>query len=138
MMVMQAVHADLDERPVALSAHAHVRCAQRGTTTDDLRQAVQHGRLLRRAGARFAFLGRQDIKDALADGVDRRAIERLEGLVVLLSEGGQVITAYWNERATADIRRKKRYDRREAHQGCAELWGEPCWDPQHREALRQV
>ena len=112
MQVVQAEHGGPEGRPVALTAHAHQRCAQRGIAPADVRQVVQHGRLIHNAGARFAFLGRKEIAEACAEGADRRAVEKLQGLVVLLGEDGWVITAYRNARALADIRTKTRYARR--------------------------
>ena len=88
------------------------RCAQRGIAPDAVQDAVAHGRIVHAAGARFALLGRRELREACANGADRRAVERLARLVVLLADDGEVITAYRNGRASADIRRKERYDRR--------------------------
>ena len=72
-----------------LSAHAHRRCAQRGIAPDAVQEAVALGRIVHAAGARFAVLGRRELREACANGADRRAVERLARLVVLLADDGQ-------------------------------------------------
>jgi len=95
---------------VPITLHARIRCAKRGISADAVTWTLEHGRVIHTTGARFHFLGRQEIQEACACGVDRRSLEKWQGLVVLVGDDGHVITAYRNARALADIRRKQPYD----------------------------
>src|SRR6266542_3707699 len=109
----QVAQATWMELPTRMSVHARQRGAQRGISPVALGCAMEHGRIVHAAGARFLFLGRQQIAEACACGADRRTVEKCSGLVVLVANDGRVITTYRNARALADIRRKKPYDRRD-------------------------
>ena len=103
-------HAPAAAVPVTL--HALERAARRGVSPDAVGWALEHGRVVHSTGIRFHFLGRREVEEACACGADRRAVEKCQGIVVLVGDDGCVITVYRNRRALADIRRKQPYDRR--------------------------
>ena len=107
----------LDPRTPAISTtrHAAQRCSRRGVSDQALAWALEHGRIVYTTGARFHFLGRQEIQEACACGADRRAVEKCHGLVILVGDDDRVITVYCNAHALADIRRKQPYDRRRTY-----------------------
>ena len=98
--------------PIPVTLHALQRAARRGISPDAIACALEHGLMVHTTGIRFHFLGRQQIAEARACGADQRALEKSQGLVVLVGDDNRVITAYRNRRALADIRRKQPYDRR--------------------------
>lgn len=92
---------------VFFSAHALVRCAQRNITKEDVKLAIQHGRLLINAGTYIFFLGKRDIVRA---GLPP-CYNRLEGLTVhaYKEKDGSlwVITAYRNRKDGLKRNRRK-------------------------------
>lgn len=88
------------------SKHFLWRSAQLQLSPSDLAFVLEHGRLLHRTGILFRFLGRKDIPKKL-----RRepTISRLEGVTLLLSSEGTVITAYKNPQGLQQIRRKPKH-----------------------------
>ncbi len=93
-------------RVVSLTRHARCRGARRNVAPDAVEYVLTHGRRLQRTGATFYFLGRRDMPEG-----DRRAswASRLEGTVVLVAAGGEVVTVYRNRRALRAITRKLKH-----------------------------
>jgi hypothetical protein len=75
---------------------------QRAIREIDIDRALAIGFRFHRAGAIFFFLGRQ---------ASALRVDRLNGLTVVLSPRGQVMTVYKNPRALKDLRSKARYSR---------------------------
>ncbi len=93
-------------RVVSLTRHARCRGARRNVAPDAVEYVLTHGRRIQRTGVTFYFLGRRDMPES-----DRRAswASRLEGTVVLVAAGGEVVTVYRNQRALRTIARKLKY-----------------------------
>lgn len=89
-----------------LTTHAFRRCAQRQVDSEAIELVINHGRKVHRTGVIFYFLGRRDLPEALRRQ-DRYA--KLEGLTLLVSQDGEVITAYRNRAACRKIQKKLKY-----------------------------
>lgn len=89
-----------------VTVHAFRRCAQRQVDNEAIEMVIRHGRKVHRTGVVFYFLGRRDLPEALRRQ-DRYA--KLEGLTLLVSQDGEVITAYRNRAACRKIRKKLKY-----------------------------
>jgi hypothetical protein len=88
---------------VSNSAHAQQRQGQRNISEEQLRYVLRHGTRLRRTGVEFVVLRRCDIP--IADLRDDRWA-RLQGAVVIIGDGGTVVTVYRNRAALRCIRKK--------------------------------
>ncbi len=93
-------------RPLPFTKHARTRGARRNVTPDSVEYVLAHGRTIQRTGVTFFFLGRRDMPPA-----DRGQswASRLEGTIVLVAPGGEVITVYRNRRGWRAIQRKTKY-----------------------------
>src|SRR5690348_10317097 len=91
---------------VSFTQHARKRGARRNVAPDAVDYVLTYGRMIRRTGAMFYFLGRRDIPPC-----DRRAswASRLEGSIVIVAPDGAVITIYRNRRGLHSIARKMKY-----------------------------
>jgi len=91
---------------VSFTQHARKRGARRNVAPDAVDYVLTYGRMIRRTGAMFYFLGRRDIPPC-----DRRAswASRLEGSIVIVAPDGAVITIYRNRRGLHTIARKMKY-----------------------------
>ncbi len=96
----------LDREVWVLSNHAACRAARRNLVPDAVEYVLTHGRCLQRSGVTFYFLGRRDLPPA-----DHQSswASRLEGTVVLMGRGGEIITVYRNRNALPTIRHKMKY-----------------------------
>jgi len=65
----------------------------RSITADDIRLTFEYGRPVYRRGARIIVFGRREFESA---PIPLRERERLEGMQVVTSHDGAVITAYRN------------------------------------------
>ena len=88
------------------SIHADRRCMQRNIHPSDVAIVLRYGRRYHRTGIVFVFLGERDIPEGLKSS-DRYA--RLEGLTLLVSGDGELITAYKNKDGLPKIRKKKKH-----------------------------
>jgi hypothetical protein len=89
------------------SKHAARRSGQRSFNDTEIAYVHAHGRLLRRTGIRFYFLGTRDVPPC-----DRKIgwIARLIGTTLLVSpDDTMLITLYKNQHAIRDIKRKAKY-----------------------------
>ena len=104
---------------VKFSEHAQIRCAQRQIDPESLAFIKKHGQKIRRTGIMFYFLGRRNIpQDLRAD--DRFA--KLEGVTLLISADGTLITAYRNPKGLKTIRKKMRYRLKEFAYASHPIW----------------
>lgn len=87
------------------SVHARKRMQQRAIGETDIEKALDVGLRVHRAGAIFFFLGRR-ASELGHDG--------LNGLTVVLSPVGQVMTAYKNRRGLKAVKSKASYFRYES------------------------
>lgn len=93
------------------SAHALIRMAQRGISSQEIEYVCEHGRCFHRAGSVHYFLGKKDIP---RDDQINADIRKLEGTTVLLDRETRsvVLTVYRNKQAPKKIRRKEKHDLR--------------------------
>jgi hypothetical protein len=90
-----------------LTRHAHSRMQQRHFSQVELNYVIDYGRLFRRTGICFYFLGAKDIPLC-----DRKLawVQRLVGLTVLASaDEAAVITLYKNQKSLRDIKKKSKF-----------------------------
>ena len=91
---------------ISLTRHARCRGARRNVAPDAVEYVLAHGRMVRRTGVMFFFLGRRDIpvRDRCANWATR-----LEGTIVVVARDGSVITVYRNRHGLHPIARKMKY-----------------------------
>ena len=91
---------------ISLTRHARRRSARRNVAPDAVEYVLAHGRMVRRTGVMFYFLGWRDIP-----ACDRCAswATRLEGVIVVVAPDGGVITVYRNRHGLPAIERKMKY-----------------------------
>ena len=77
-------------RPL-LTVHARTRMSQRAIRPDIIRLAMLFGREVHAANAVFVAVGRREVCAARIDGID---IDDLEGITVVCSRSGCVMTVY--------------------------------------------
>lgn len=101
-MVSSAARRDV----ISLTRHARRRSDRRNVAPDAVEYVLAHGRMVRRTGVKFYFLGRRDIPVC-----DRCAswATRLEGVIVVVAPDGGVITVYRNRHGLRAIERKMKY-----------------------------
>ena len=100
-------YGDYIQADFTCSAHGDARLNRRSLKKLEVRYIYQYGRLVKRTGIEFYFLGRRDVPKE-----DRKLawIQRLIGTVILISADGQVlITGYKNQQALRTIRKKSKY-----------------------------
>ena len=90
---------------MTLSQHARVRMNSRGIRVPAAVLAFDHGRRIRAREAVFIVLGRKEIARALRNGID---LSGHEGITLVCTTGGMVITAYRNR----DFSKLKEHRRR--------------------------
>jgi hypothetical protein len=94
----------------SISNHARKRTAQRGIELREVELAILIGEDTNQDGAIIFFLGRRQLVENGFISPDRK---RLEGLTVLMSRDGTVITAYRNRSGVAArLRRRGHQPRR--------------------------
>lgn len=76
-----------------LTYHATIRMQQRGIRHDAVQAAIAYGRRIHAKGLTFCVLGR---KEVLREAERGRDLRDFEGLHVLMSHDGAVVTAYCN------------------------------------------
>lgn len=89
-----------------LSRHAKQRSAQSNLCEHDVELVRRYGVLERRTGVRFYFMRRREVEKYRAA---EPRLDRLEGVVMIISSDNIVITTYRNSRALRDIRRKQKF-----------------------------
>lgn len=76
-----------------LTLHASRRMANRGLSQAAVMAAIEYGRLFYVRGAAISAIGRKEVKRFAQEGVD---LSRYEGIQVVCTPGGTVLTAYRN------------------------------------------
>lgn len=93
-----------------LTTHAAVRMQQRGIRPAAVQAALIYGRRIHAKGVTFCVLGRKEVQRGAEQGLD---LQDLEGLQVLVSQDGAVVTVYRNR----DLHAIKATPRRPARRG---------------------
>jgi hypothetical protein len=94
MMINKQQHQETSVPPVhRISLHAQDQMDARSISTDALRSALKYGRAVWTRGARVYAIGRKEVQFYRAHGID---LARFEGVHVVESVGGTVITVYRN------------------------------------------
>ena len=88
--------------------HASRRMQQRGITQEMITLTLQYGRVKYAKGAQHYIVGRKEVDYAAREGQDLRSCN---GIHLLLSSEGEVITVYRN-RSSVSVRPRKRMSRR--------------------------
>ena len=94
-----------------LSKHAQRRSAQSNLCEQDVDLVCRYGVLERRTGVRFYFVRRREVDRYRA--VEPR-LDKLDGIVMVMSPDGVVITFYRNSKALRNIRRKHKFGEKRA------------------------
>jgi hypothetical protein len=102
---------DADMFDAVLSRHALHRSAQSNLSERDVALVQRYGFLQRRTGVRFYVMRRREVERHRAA---EPRLARLEGVVMVMSQEGVVITLYRNSRALKEIRRKAKFNSRQA------------------------
>lgn len=93
---------------IDLSEHVQKRMAQRSLSIDDLAYVIAHGQRFHQAGALIYYLRRCDVP--WYDQADDDCTGLVGTAVIVSRDGGQVITAWRNQRCgLRRIRRKPKY-----------------------------
>ncbi len=80
-------------RPMSLTNHAALRMQQRGISSTALLAALEYGRRIHAKGLTYHVLGHKEVAFHAERGVN---LSDFEGLQVLVSEDGAVVTTYRN------------------------------------------
>jgi hypothetical protein len=88
-----------------LTRHSERRMSQRGIGETDILMVLQYGRLLHSRGACIHVVGRKEIKEARKDKV---YLEDIEGIHVISSNDGAVLTVYRNKKLNLKNGRNQR------------------------------
>lgn len=95
-----------------ITRHALERMRARSIGTDAVTAALFHGRSVHVRGAEIYAIGRVEVRDQSIVGPD---ISAFEGVQVVCSPAGDVLTVYRNH-DFRDLRRRRRPHRRRGHQ----------------------
>jgi len=87
------------------SAHAALRESQRGITSKQLTLAYRYGRIAESRRANFYVIGKKEI---LQHAKKEPALIEMEGLQLIVSNDGVILTAYKNK----DLRKIRPYKKR--------------------------
>lgn len=92
---MQSVTAGITtpQGVVAITQHAALRMPQRGIATKAVEQVLTFGRRIHAKGLTYRVVGRKEVAKYNPHGVD---LTGCQGLQVLVSSDGAVVTAYRN------------------------------------------
>ena len=86
------------------TTHAQTRCQQRAISTWDVDQVLNFGDAIYKQGMRFMFIPKKDIRNFYQP--DKHS--SLENLMILVGTDGAVITAYRNNDAVKNVKRKSK------------------------------
>lgn len=78
-------------RPMSLTTHATIRMQQRGISSTALLAVLEYGRRIYAKGLAYYVLGHKEVALYAERGVN---LSNFEGLQVLVSEGGIIVTTY--------------------------------------------
>lgn len=92
---MQSVSAEITtpRDVVAITQHAALRMQQRGIAIEAVEQVLTFGRRIHAKGITYRVVGRKEVAKYSPHGVD---VTACQGLQVLVSSDGAVVTAYRN------------------------------------------
>lgn len=79
--------------PLPLTKHAQARMHQRRLSDEAVSVVMIYGRLSRVRGAEIYAVGRKEVEHYRSEGVDLRSFQ---GVQVVCSTGGAILTAYRN------------------------------------------
>lgn len=109
---MSSLHSFSDDSIKAprMTLHAEVRMQQRGLCPADVRATLNYGRCIHAKGVTFYVMGRKEVERYSAVGIN---LSELNGVQVLVSTDGAVITAY-RSRDLHSIKVASKIQRRQA------------------------
>ena len=97
---------------MSFSNHARQRMTSRGISSMAVQIVMRYGRMVQARGAEICVIGRKEVEEYGNAGID---LSRFEGIHVLCSREGAVITTYRNRNSLnlgASRPRRRRYGRR--------------------------
>jgi hypothetical protein len=84
---------DIDFEDYTLTQHALQRMGTRGLSSSEVSLVLAYGRQVHTRGAMIYVVGRKEISRCAAFGID---LSELDGLQVICSTGGTILTVYRN------------------------------------------
>lgn len=91
---------------VEFSSHSEMRMSQRGIGKDDILIVQQYGRLLYSRNACIHVVGKKEVKKAQKDNIN---LQKYEGIHVISSAEGTVLTVYRNKRLNVKDKHDKHF-----------------------------
>ena len=92
-MKTNAAYDPSTRMPLPLTKHARSRMNERCVSPEAVMKVTTYGRVAHVRGAEIYAVGRKEVERFLAEGVDLR---RVEGIQVVCSADGSVLTVYRN------------------------------------------
>ena len=93
-MKTNAAHEAGRPSPLPITKHAQARMHERRLSDETVSMVMTYGRLARVRGAEIYAVGRKEVEQYLAEGLD---LSRFEGVQVVCSPDGAVLTVYRNK-----------------------------------------
>jgi hypothetical protein len=110
---MEAVHRTIDlQSEYSLTRHAWERMSGRGLSPAAIRLVLNYGRAVHIRGATIYVVGRREVEDYRQDGIE---LSSAEGVQVVCTESGSILTAYRNRDLRGLRPSSRRNRRRRAH-----------------------
>jgi len=88
-----APHENVRIYDLPLTAHASRRMTERRLSRETVGMVMTYGRVARVRGANIYAVGRKEVEEYLADGVN---LARLQGVQVVCTPDGLILTVYRN------------------------------------------
>ena len=92
----------MEAENIQITPHARKRAAQRGISMDMIKAAINYGHLIYKQGLRYYICLENDLLGILPPSL----IDHYKNIVIILSDGDEVVTCYKNEKAFSKIKRK--------------------------------
>ena len=85
--------------------HSQIRSNQRGINNMLITLTIEYGKLFHKQGLEFYVLGDKTLPGI----IDRPLLDKARNTVVVIGEGGQILTCYKGSQVTKHIQRKQKY-----------------------------
>ena len=96
------------EQGFRLSQHAIKRMSQRAISPEQIRMALEYGRLIHSRNAKFYVVGKKEVQRHIREGLDLRM---MEGLQVVVNEKKNLVMTVYKSRDFRQIRPQRRQQR---------------------------
>ena len=115
-------HRTDNQRNQAITKHARMRMTARRISGTALSAVIEYGRVAYVRGAKIYVIGRKEVMTFLRKGID---LADFEGIHVVCSSDGAVMTAYRNRDLRGLRPRGRRYHRRQVPEDLPTLTPNP-------------